>query len=423
MGAARGSDQISRRLRRRFILVASGAFSIALVVICVTINLWNYRLVSQRADGMLNLIHENGGIPSESPQAGATDAIDLRITAETPFQTRYFTVTLNRDGSLESLDASHVAAIGDAKMVALAREAVESGGSRGFRGSYRFAVFEEGASQTVVVLDCSGDMAAFELFLAVSIAVCGACALIALVALIPLSRLAARPFAENQERQRRFVTDASHELKTPVAIIAANNDLIEQTNGPNQWTESTRAQVERADALIKDLVELARADEPLDAATRVPVDLSSVTNRTCDAFAPLAQASEKDVELQVEDGLHVMGNEAELEHLAGILLDNAIKYCEGTGPIRLTLSCARRHAGKEARLVVSNPCSNLSGKDVRHLFDRFYRSDSSRSTGTGGYGIGLALARAITHKHGGTIRAKLDEGGVSFVVTLPLVRA
>lgn len=425
MGAAHGSDLFSRRLRRRFILAASGAFSVALLIICITINLWNYHLIGQRADAMLDLIHGSGEVPSEPPQSGSSAATDLRITAETPFQTRYFTVRLSQSGSLETLDASHVAAIGDSEMVSMAREALEGGRSRGFfHGSYRFAVYEEeGESLSVVVLDCSGDIEALELFLTVSIGVCGACALIALALLLPLSRLVVRPFAANQERQRRFVTDASHELKTPVAIIAANNDLIEQTGGQNQWTESTRTQIRRASALISDLVELARADESPDATPRAPVNLSSVTVGARDAFVPLAEAGGKELDCEVEDGLSVMGDAAELERLLGILLDNAIKYCEGSGPIRVVLDDVRRRTGRGARLVVSNPCTNLSAEDVEHVFDRFYRADASRSTGTGGHGIGLALARAIVRRHGGDIRAQLGEGVVSFVVTLPLARA
>ena len=186
MGVVRGRDQFSQ-LRRRFILIASGSFSLALLIICVTINLWNYQLVGKRADDMVSLIHESGEVPSEPPQDGSPYATDLRIDAETPFQTRYFTVTLDEDGGLEALDASHIAAIEDSEMVTMAREALESGRERGYLGSYRFAVFDEGKSLAVVVLDCARDMDAFELFLAVSIAVCGA-STATLITLMPRAR-------------------------------------------------------------------------------------------------------------------------------------------------------------------------------------------------------------------------------------------
>lgn len=304
-------------------------------------------------------------------------------------------------------------------MLSMAREILEGAQSGGFHGTYRFAVFQGDDLVTIVVLDCAGDLDSLELFRNVSIAVCAVCALIALALLVPLSRQAVRPFVVNLERQRRFVTDASHELKTPLAIISANNDLTEQISGPTKWTESTRRQIERVDGLVRGLVELSRADEPLDETAASTVDLSRVVRAACDDFAPLALAAEKDLGSTVEDGLSVRGSEPELERLVGILLDNAIKYCDGAGPIRLELRGARRRA----QIVVSNPCSTLSADDIDRIFDRFYRADTSRARATGSYGIGLALARAIAERHGGSVRAELDGGSVRFLVTLPLCRA
>ena len=417
MGTGHGNAQ-SSRLRTRFILTAAIAFSIALTVVCFTINLWNYHLVCQRADDMVDLISENGSAPSEPPQPDSQSDSGLRITAETPFETRYFIATFDEDGTISSLDASHIAAIDNSDMISMASEILGEPRQRGFYSTYRFATFTASDSLTVIVLDCTGDLDSFELFRNVSVAVCAACVVVALALLIPLSKRAVRPFATNLERQRRFVTDASHELKTPIAIISANNDFTEQLSGPTQWTESTRHQIERIDGLVRDLVELSRADEPLDdAASRM--DLSRVAREVCSSFSPLALAAGKTLNPSIEAALNVMGNEAELERLVGILLDNAIKYSDGEGPIRLEL----KSAGHHAQLVVSNPCSNLSPDDIDHIFDRFYRSDSSRARATGSYGIGLALAQSIVLKHGGDIRAKLGEGSVSFLVTLPLLRA
>lgn len=422
MSIVRDSDQFSR-LRLRFIITAAGAFSIALLIICATINLWNYSLISQQADSMIDLIHESGEVPSQPPQPSSADTSGLRITAETPFQTRFFTVAVSKNGDSTVCDSSHIAAVEESEMVAIAHNILERARSRGFYESYRYAVFDEGDSLTIVVLDRSSDINAFESFLAVSIAVCGACALIALLLLVPLSKRAVKPFLENQERQRRFVTDASHELKTPIAIISANNDLIEQINEPNQWTESTRAQIKRVDEPIRNFIELARSDEPLDQRTCSTIDLSRLALSATEAVTPLEEADGKHIEREVEDDIVITGNTDELERLIGILLDNAIKHYEGTGPIRLSLHHSKRRTARKAELIVTNPCSNLSYDDTARLFDRFYRADSSRSRGTGGYGIGLALAQAIATKHGGSISAELGKGSVNFVVVLPFARS
>lgn len=417
MGTRRG-DARSSRLRRRFILTATGAFSVALAVVCAAINLWSYHLVCQRADDMIDLIYENGEAPSEPSRSDSSNGLGLRITAETPFRTRYFVVAFDEAERIVSLDSSHIAAIDHSGMASMTHEILELSQRRGFQGAYRFARFDEDGLSTIIVLDCTGDLDFFELFRNASVAVCATCVVIALVLLVPLSRRAVRPFADNLERQRRFVTDASHELKTPVAIISANNDLTERLGGPTQWTESTRRQIERIDGLVRDLVELSRADEPLDEAAASRVDLSRVASEACDDIAPLALASGKSLSTAIGDAVCVTGIEAELKRLVGALLDNAVKYCTDEGPIRLEL----RGTGRRALLVVSNPCSNLSPDDVDHVFDRFYRSDPSRTRSTGSYGVGLSLARAIARKHGGDIRAKLEGGSVSFLVTLPLCR-
>lgn len=417
MGTMHGSTQLSR-LRRRFILTALIAFTVVLTIICVIINLWNYHLICQRADDMINLIYENGAPPSKPSRPTTPSTSGLRITAETPFKTRYFIVTFNKNGEIDSLDASHIAMIDKSDIKTMASEILKGSQQRGFQGTYRFALFNSDDTSTVVVLDCIGDLDAFTLFRNITIIVCATCVVITLGLLIPLSKRAMQPFMANSERQRRFVTDASHELKTPISIISANNDLTEQLSGPTPWTESTRRQIKRIDQLVKDLVELSRADETLDE-TASKIDLSLIAQETVDEFSPLARAAGKDVETTIESALCVLGNKTELERLIGILFDNAIKYCDGEEPIRFELKNFRHHA----QIVISNPCSNLSPADIDHIFDRFYRADPSRARATGSYGIGLALARAIVQKHEGDIQAELKGRIVRFLITFPLYRA
>ena len=421
--AAHRNDQ-SARLRIRVVLTATGAIAIALTLICAIINIWNYQLICQHADSMIDLIYKNEGVPSKPDRDEPVPLSSPLITAETPFETRYFSATIDSDGALTQLDAGHIAAVDDATMELMARNIAKSDKQRGFYGNYRFAAYAtssgEDSAIVVIVLDCTGDLEAFVGFRTISIAVCAACALIALVLLIPLSGRAVRPFAENLERQRRFVTDASHELKTPIAIIAANNDLLEELDGPSRWTESTRNQIQRLDYLVRDLIELARAEEPLDDATCSTVDLSLVVRSTCDEFSALAKTAGKSLSCTPSTPLLIWGVAPEIERLASILLDNAVKYCSDAGDVRVTLGVDNQIASRRARFTVSNPKGDLSSEDAAHLFDRFYRADTSRTRKTGGYGIGLALAQAIVLKHGGSIKADIADGRVVFTVLLPL---
>lgn len=420
MGRARRRDPVVR-LRQRFVIASFGAISVALIIICTAINVWNYLTICQRADDMTELIYRYGGVPDRAVIKNSKELVAESFTAETPFETRYFIAVFDEKGELTSLDAEHIAALDQAERKDMARELAAGDEQTGFRDQYRFAVFSEAGQTTVVVLDCFGDLHASTNFRRGSIAVCGTCALIALALLIPFSRRAVSPIARNLESQRRFVTDASHELKTPIAIIAANNDLLEDLEGENRWTQSTRAQVERLNHLVNGLVELARAEEPLDNAAITPVDLSDVVRRACTEASPLAEVEGKVLACTVEDAVVVNGSELELAALTRALLDNAVKYCTGAGPIDVALAHDPA-ARSRVHLTVSNPCSNLSPDDMPHLFDRFWRSDTSRARKTGGYGIGLAMVQAVARKHRGGVGARLENGRVTFTVTLPAAR-
>lgn len=219
-----------------------------------------------------------------------------------------------------------------------------------------------------------------------------------------------------EEVRRRFVSDASHELKTPLAIISANTGLLSASLGENQWLESTRAQVGRLDRLIQNLIELARTEEALPDEAAAPVPLGRVAERALEDFRPLAEAAGKTLDGRIEPELVLPGVEDNLARLCALLLDNAVKYCDEGGAIRLTL--ARR--GRWAVLSVSNPCAGLDAAQLPRLFDRFYRADSSRARSSGGYGIGLSTARAIVARHHGRLTARLSGGTVTFTAVLPL---
>lgn len=406
-------------LRRRFLLIALASLAGTLTALCLVINLGYRHMTTGRADQVIQILHQNAGQfpePEEPADPGAFPG--FQVTMETPFETRYFVVRLTGQMEVADVDTDHIAALDRKRVVEQVEQILDSGKDAGYSGYYRYGIFDEDdGGKTIVVLDCFLQLQAANNVLRLTLLASLACVAIVFLLLVLLSRRVVRPFAENLEKQRRFVTDASHELKTPLAIISANTGLLEATVGENRWLESTQVQVRRLDRLIGHLVELARTEEALPEAEAGPVELSHIAESQVEDYAPLAQASGKALEHQIAPGLVVRGVEDNLKRLCTLLLDNAVKYCDSGGTICLNLA----RQGRWAVLSISNPCAGLDPAQLPRLFDRFYRADPSRSRETGGYGIGLSTARAIVQRHKGKLTAAMDGDRVTFTARLPLL--
>lgn len=243
------------------------------------------------------------------------------------------------------------------------------------------------------------------------------------------SRWALRPVARAWTQQRRFVADASHDLKTPLTVILANTSIAlehpeRSVASQSQWLESTQHEAEAMQSLVGDLLALAKMDEEEAAAQSgaarpafEEVDLSDVIEGEVLQFESVAFERGVKLESQVEPGIELRGNEQRLRRLAGTLIDNACKYVDDGGAVNVSLS----RAGKQAKLEVRNTGAPISPEDLPHVFDRFYRADKARTGGAGGHGLGLAIARAIAEEHGGTLTVSSTQAeGTAFTATLPL---
>jgi len=222
-----------------------------------------------------------------------------------------------------------------------------------------------------------------------------------LVLLLWLSRYAVRPFEKNQERQRRFVTDAGHELKTPIAIISSNAEVLEMTEeGENKWLTNIREQTKRMSQLVGSMIELSRMDEEKETEEqRQTLDLSELIGRTAEGFSAVAETRGLHLTADIEPGVTISGYLEDMTRLAGILMDNAVKYTDERGYLHIGL--ARK--GRRALLTVENSCAGMDRNTLPHLFDRFYRADASRSRATGGYGIGLSMAQMLVARQKGRL--------------------
>lgn len=405
-----------RTLRRKFILIAMTSLIGTMAVLCTAIGIGTHYITARRVDKAIFILHQNGGtfLPPEA-RFDPSD-FNFQITPETPFETRYFIVELTAQKEIRSVELEHIAALDRQTVVNTVSRIMDKKAERGYVDHYRFGVFpNEDGGNTVIVLDCFLQLQSANNMLYITAMIFLACAMIVFALLLILSRRAIRPFADNLERQRQFITDASHELKTPLAILSADVGLLEDTWGADQWLDSAKAQIARLDRLTGNLVELARTEETVREEAVEVFSVSEIAGANADAFRPLAEADGKSLAAEITEGISTKGVRDNFFRLFSILLDNAVKYCDAAGTIRLSVSMR----GRNICIAVSNPCAGVDAALLPRFFDRFYRADSSRARSTGGYGIGLSTARAIVTRHHGRISGRYANGIITFTAVIP----
>jgi len=224
-----------------------------------------------------------------------------------------------------------------------------------------------------------------------------------------------RPVERAWKREKQFLADASHELKTPLTVILSSSALLEETADEEQavYVENIRAESQRMKALVEDMLTLWRTEEAKPVLA--PTSLSEIVTEAALRFEPVAFEAGHALHYDIENALQVLGEAEQLRRLVNILLDNAVKYAAANTAIRLTLD----KVGKQTVLVVENEGTPIPAEKLPHLFDRFYRADESRGEAKG-FGLGLAIAREIVHGHRGSINARSDERTTVFTVALPL---
>lgn len=337
------------------------------------------------------------------------------ITPESPFDTRYFTVTLTTDGDTDTVDVTKIASITSDEAVSYAKELWEKGKTEGFFGDYKYmAVADSKAGTTMYVfLNCEREISTIRTYIAASMGI-GALGLIVVFVMIYFfSGKVLKPVSESYEKQKRFITDASHEIKTPLTIIDANTEVLEMMEGENEWTKSIRKQIARLTSLTEKLVFLSRMDENPDRLEKIEFSLSDAVYDTAEGFKAVAQTKGKQFETDITDGILYTGDEKSIRQMISLLLDNAMKYSSDHGTIRLSLKIS----GKNRILTVWNTVDEIEKGSLNVLFERFYRMDASHNSRTGGFGIGLSVVYAIVAAHKGKISAKSEDGeSITFTV-------
>lgn len=400
-----------RRLRATFIMVSLASMAAVLLVILGVVNWVNYRQVVNDADRVLDILAENDGTFPERGGSGESMGRGRRtappgMSPETPYESRYFTVCFGEDGEVLSMDMGRIAAVNETEAEEYAREVRQGDAERGFLHQYRYVKVDTDDGQLIIFLDCGRSISHVRGFLAASAMVVAVAMAAVLVLLILLSKRAVKPYVESYEKQRQFITDAGHEIKTPLTIIDADAELIALETGENEWVEDIKKQIFRLKGLTEDLIFLSKMEENNRKAEKMEFPISEVAAETARSFQALAKLQDKQFESNIEPLLSYTGEMKSIQRLFSILLDNALKYSPEGGQIAFRLE----KRGRNLWVTVSNTAEPLSKEQLSHLFDRFYRVHASRNSGTGGHGIGLSIARAIVNAHKGKISALSPDG-------------
>ena len=409
------------RLQKRFILISTVAVLSVIVLVFGVILALNISSMNRNMDILADRVSEGGGrFPGSLGEMIPPDKIPPRneqnfdfITPETPFSTRHFTVFFDKEGKVDQTFTESIYAIDEDTAIEYAKKVMDDGKERGWISNYRYKVFSSEMGYGVVFVD--GSLSRSTLMQTTMIAgfVLLGCAALVLILIFLLSKKAVKPIAESYEKQKQFVTDANHELKTPLTLILANLDIAEGELGKNEWLDDIRTEGQRMTELVNQLVALSRMDEEGQPLNVAEVSFGELVADTVSEFEPLAKDRGKALTASVDKEITYLGDEALLHRLVGILMDNAIKYCDQGGEINVML-----HRGRRIVLTVENPYAAVSELELNRLFDRFYRADKARKF-TGGYGVGLSMAKAIVEKHKGEITSyKKDSTHIGFRVVL-----
>lgn len=358
----------------------------------------------------------NGTVPPARPMPEGGPALKPGFTQSPVFQlSTFYTVALSYDGSVLEIRNGPPAVYASEDLEELARRVINSGRTTGTENNLAFYQTDKGGYTLVAFMD-NTLVNQRALTLLRYTMVFGAAVLVPFFFLaVFLAKKIVGPLEESSRKQRQFISDAGHELKTPVSVVSANAELLSRELGANQWLANIQYENQRMAALVSQLLDLARTEYA--PPQMEPIDFSRLVKGEALPFESIAFENGLALRCHIDDGAAVEGNSAQLRQLVSILLDNAVCHSAGRGEVCLKL--AKEHGF--ARLSVTNPGEEIPKERRGQIFERFYRGDAARSGGGRHYGLGLAIARAVVLSHRGRIEVFCHHGLVEFQVQLPTV--
>ena len=407
-----------KKLQKRFIRIAVMALTVAMVLVVSIVNIANWISVRGELDETLTFLTEN---EIAEPKMGMGTRLMGRNKHARNLvnESRWFSVSFDEEENQRGINLDHMAESDSEAAAALGKQALESGRGKAFLQDYYFRALETAeGGKTIFFLNCETKITAVRTLAWISAGACVGGILLAWLIVFLASRKAVAPTIRNMEQQKQFITNASHELKTPLTVISTNMELLNMETPDNPWIRSTQKQTAQMRHLVDELVYLSRMEEENGPLKTEKLNLSSLAADTAAPFADMAEYRGREMKMDLEDSLFIFADRASMERLISTLCDNAVKYAAGEAPIRIRT----RGEGRTAVLSVSNEVAEpLSREQCDQLFNRFYRAESSRNKEKqNGFGIGLAIAAAIVEKHGGSIGAAMTEPRtLTFTCQLP----
>lgn len=406
---------MQKTLQKKFVITAMAAISVLLLILLGAINGLNFWQTDRQTDRLLETLTRQAAaaprsepgmlpFPDMSGKREPGDFFSPPVTEDHAMSARYFCVWFDREGSVARTDIGRISSVSGEEAKEYAEKIYEQGKESGRlnRFEYRRMPARDGQGELLLFLDTSAQRYALLLVLALSAGIGILCWFGMLLLVLLLSNKAILPIARNLEKQKQFVTDAGHEIKTPLAIIMANTEAMELCGGETKWSRNIKAQTARLGGLMQNLLVLARLDEGVWELPASDFSMSRLLEEALPTFCESAALKNVMIEAKIGQGIELHSNRENLLRLVSILLDNAVKYVPKGGEIAVTL----KRQGRETLLQVENDCEELPVDEPEKLFDRFYRGDSARTQKSGGYGIGLSAAQAIVENCKGEIRAE-----------------
>lgn len=395
-----------KSLRRKFVATSVASVAVVIILMASTLNFINYYKMGQRVDDSLYEASKSSALVTIFSD-GEEDMIVTKNTAsKTPNNNGFSIAKIDENKNVIRSYRDDVLIKGKDDLQKLVTDAVNESSTSGYVGTYRYLKVNNDAGNLVLLLNTQRDLDSFHAFMRNSIIVSSIVILSVFILLVLISKKVIAPIQQSYQKQKQFITDASHELKTPLAIIRSNTDVLELENGDSKWTKNIQNQVDRLTSLVNSLVVFSRMEEK-DTAEKVRFNLSESLHARIDDFEELASFQKKHIIADIDNNIYYRGEQQAIVQLMDILLENAIKYATKETNINVTLKKNKKYA----MMKISNQ-ANVKKGDLRKVFDRFYRLDESRNSTVKGYGIGLSMAKLIAEKHKEVIKAYAPEDGI-----------
>jgi len=408
-------------------VVATIAVSIMLISIIGILNASKYATSEKKINKILDLLSKNNGVlPDEEV---VEKILGRKTNPDIIVQYRYFSAYVDSTNKVITMNTEHIANLSETDVIFYIRK-ILSGKNRygnftttdGQKFAYKLSLHEDD-SKLIVVLDTTSYIEDRADLIDTSVFIFFSNLVFFIIIFVIFSGKVMMPFMENYRNQKAFITNAGHELKTPLAIISANNELCEMIGGENEWTKSTKEQVERMTDLINRLVVLARFEEKSEEKSDVAeknINFSDIVTKSANSFKSMAIKGGKNFESNIQKNLCISGDDGAIYELVNILIDNANKYCDDGGTVGVGL-LQHGITFKKAKLVVYNTYKSGKGVDYSRFFERFYREDKSHNSSVSGYGVGLSIAGNIVKRHKGKIHISYKNDTIYFNVYFNMV--